>query len=47
MGVETPPECVISAHFYRVSIQAPDGTVLGEWDKEKGAAAATPQKPAG
>ena len=43
MGLEAPPECVISAHFYRVSIQAPDGTVLGEWDKEKGAAGATPQ----
>ena len=48
MGIEAPPECVISAHFYRVRIETPDGrTVLGEWDKEKGAAVATPQKPAG
>ena len=32
LGVEAPPECVISAQFDRVRIQTPDGkSTLGEW----------------
>ena len=32
VGVEAPPECVISAQFDRVRIQTPDGkSTLGEW----------------
>jgi hypothetical protein len=32
LGLEVPPECVISAQFDRVRIQTPDGkSTLGEW----------------
>lgn len=33
-GVETPPECVVSAQFDRVRIDTPDGkTTLAEWSR--------------